>query len=71
MVQKIKLNNMYYEVIDAKDKINVPDCWVSQAKGYPLYVATHLMPNSTKEEREKLEYSLISDYDLVCNKKKV
>ncbi|MFA5480455.1 MAG: hypothetical protein WC337_10570 [Candidatus Muiribacteriota bacterium] len=46
------------------------DCWVSQAEGCPLYVATHLMPNSTKENREKLEYSLINDYNLVCNKKK-
>jgi len=32
MVQKIKINNNDYEVIDAKEKMTVPDCWVLKNK---------------------------------------
>lgn len=32
MPQKININNNEYEVIDAKEKMTVPDCWVLKNK---------------------------------------
>lgn len=32
MVQKIKINNLDFDVLDAKEKMTVPDCWVLKNK---------------------------------------
>jgi putative restriction endonuclease len=32
MVQKIKINDLEFEVLDAKEKMTVPDCWVLKNK---------------------------------------
>lgn len=44
------------------------DCWIRNAGGEnQLYIATYLMPNSTDQERIKVEAKLIADYQPVCN----
>ena len=43
-------------------------CWIRNAGGEDkLYIATHLMPFSTAQERRAVEAKLIADYRPVCN----
>jgi hypothetical protein len=44
------------------------DCWIREAGSESnLYIGIHLMPNSTAEDRKKVESTLISQYNPVCN----
>lgn len=48
------------------------DCWVRHTRSESkLFVGVHLMPNSTIEERGKIENQLVADYNPPCNKKGV
>lgn len=43
-------------------------CWLKEAGSENnLFLGVYLMPNSSKEEREKIENDLIEDYKPVCN----
>lgn len=43
-------------------------CWTKNA-GHDsnLYIGVYMMPNSTQEDRTKIEQQLISEYTPVCN----
>lgn len=44
-------------------------CWLKEVGSENnLFLGVYLMPNSSKEEREKIENDLIEDYKPVCNK---
>ena len=44
------------------------NCWVEQAGSLSnLYIGIHAMPNSTKDERTKLETALIAKFKPACN----
>ena len=43
-------------------------CWLREARTESnLFIGVHSMPNSTKEQRKKIEEKLISDYNPICN----
>jgi len=44
-------------------------CFISEAASESnLNIAVYLMPNSTSEERRKIEQKLVNDYDPPCNR---
>jgi len=44
------------------------DCWIKYAETEDnLYIGIHLMPNSTEEERRRVESDLIDEYSPPCN----
>jgi len=44
------------------------NCWIREASSESnLYIGIDLMPDSTAEEREKIESTLITQYNPVCN----
>ncbi len=44
-------------------------CWIKQAGSESnLFIGVHQMPNSTQEDRERVEQKLISDHNPVCNR---
>lgn len=48
-----------------QDKYN---CWIKEADSEDnLYIGIHKMPNSTADERIKIESNLINQYNPVCN----
>jgi len=45
------------------------NCWIREAGNESnLFIGIHTIPNSTEEERLKIEQQLISEYNPTCNK---
>jgi hypothetical protein len=45
------------------------NCWIQHAGSEDnLYIGTHLMPDSSQEERTRVEQGLISRFDPACNR---
>jgi len=44
------------------------NCWIKNAGSDDnLYIGIHTMPNSSEEERQRVEAALIDQYNPVCN----